>query len=78
MGVGPQSVAAAHGLGFVPVQVEPVELVVPTAHAAHPTLRAVLDAAASPALHAQLATLGGYDAAGAGRPTLVLPGRRSA
>ncbi|BDP43510.1 hypothetical protein DAETH_34790 (plasmid) [Deinococcus aetherius] len=78
VGVGPQAVAAAHGLDFVPVQVEPVELVVPAAHARHPALAALLAAAASPALHAQLATLGGYDPAGAGQVTLVRPARRSA
>ncbi|WP_180970077.1 substrate-binding domain-containing protein [Deinococcus planocerae] len=78
VGVGPQAVALAHGLDFVPVQVEPVELVVPAAHARHPALPALLAAAASPALHAQLATLGGYDPAGAGGVTRVRPARRSA
>ena len=63
---GPRSAAQALGLGFVPVQTERFDLVVPEAHLGHPAILALIAAAQSQAFRAELSALGGYDPAHAG------------
>jgi putative molybdopterin biosynthesis protein len=63
---GPRSAAQALGLGFVPVQTERFDLVVPDAHLGHPALLALIAAAQSQAFRAELSALGGYHPAHAG------------
>ncbi|GGR07285.1 substrate-binding domain-containing protein [Deinococcus ruber] len=63
---GPRSTAQALGLGFVPVQRERFDLVVPGAHLQHPAIAALLLAVQQPDFRAELAALGGYDPQHAG------------
>ncbi|GAA4020959.1 hypothetical protein GCM10022631_38580 [Deinococcus rubellus] len=68
VGVGPRSAAQAHGLAFVPLLRERFDLVIPDRHLKHPGVQALLQAARSPTLHAELRALGGYDPAESGQP----------
>lgn len=70
---GPRSAAQALGLGFVPLQRERFDLVVPLAHRTHPALLALLQAVRSSTFRAELATLGGYDPAHAGDLWTTIP-----
>lgn len=83
VGVGPRSAAQAHGLAFVPLLRERFDLVVPDQHLKHPGVQALLQAARSPALRAELVALGGqgsggYDPAQSGQPIATLFPSRSA
>ncbi|AZI44735.1 helix-turn-helix domain-containing protein (plasmid) [Deinococcus psychrotolerans] len=78
VGVGPRSAAQAHGLDFVPLLRERFDLVVPEEHLTHPGVQALLQAARSPALRAELTSLGGYDPAESGRLISTLSPKRSA
>ena len=63
---GPRVAAQALGLGFVPLQREHFNLIVPEAYLNHPAVRALLHTARSDAFLWELAALGGYDAAQVG------------
>jgi putative molybdopterin biosynthesis protein len=67
-GVAIRSLAAGYGLGAVPLAQEPYELVVPDHFLELPGVQALLDALRRPELRHQVEALGGYDAAGMGRP----------
>lgn len=64
VGVGPRSAAQAHRLDFVPLLRERFDLVIPDRHLTHPGVQAILQAARSPALRAELRALGGQDSGG--------------
>lgn len=71
VGVGPRSTAQAHGLAFVPLLRERFDLVIPDQHLKHPGVQALLQAARSPALRAELTALGGYDPDQSGQPIVT-------
>ena len=66
VGVGPRAAAQAHNLDFVPLTRERFDLAIPDVHLSHPGVQAILHAARSPALRAELSALGGYDPASSG------------
>ena len=65
-GPGIMSVARSLDLGFVPLQVERYDLVIPRAYLTTAPVQALLDVAVSGPYRGELAALGGYDCAGAG------------
>ncbi len=65
-GVSSEPAALAYGLGFVPLADERFELVLPAKQAASREVQALLKVLSSPWLHAQLASLPGYDPASCG------------
>lgn len=65
-GPGIMAVARALGLGFVPLQVERYDLVIPRPYFTMPAMQALLDTLVSGAYRRELAALGGYDTAQAG------------
>jgi len=82
VGVGPRSAAQAHGLDFVPLLRERFDLVIPDRHLTHPGVQAILQAARSPALRAELTALnsqgaGGYDPQHSGQPIATLSPTRT-
>ena len=60
-GPGILSAARAFGLDFLPLQEEPVDLVIPAAYLPAAAMQAVLDVAVSGPYRRELAALGGYD-----------------
>lgn len=65
-GPGILAIARSLGLGFVPLQEERYDLVIPVAYLNTPPLQALLEIAVSPALRAEVEALGGYDHSKAG------------
>jgi len=67
-GVGVQAIARLHGIGFLPVQTERYDLVIPSGLLrSHPALGPFLDALLSPQVRAEIEALGGYDTRETGR-----------
>jgi putative molybdopterin biosynthesis protein len=66
-GFGIEAAARAHGLAFVPLAVERMDLVVRRRDAFEPPLQALLAFVRAPEFAAQAKTLGGYDVTNAGR-----------
>jgi excisionase family DNA binding protein len=66
-GFGIEAAARAHGLAFVPLAVERMDLVVHRRDAFEPPLQALLAFVRAPEFAAQAKTLGGYDVTNAGR-----------
>jgi putative molybdopterin biosynthesis protein len=66
-GFGIEAAARAHGLAFVPLAVERMDLVVHRRDAFEPPLQALLAFVRAPDFAAQAKTLGGYDVTNAGR-----------
>ena len=67
-GVAVQSVAAALGLGFVPLEEERYDLVIPNHFLNQPEVQVLLDLLDRPALHRRVESLGGYDVSSMGNP----------
>jgi len=67
-GVAVQSVAAALGLGFVPLEEERYDLVIPNHFLNQPEVQVLLDLLDRPALHRRVESLGGYDVSPMGNP----------
>jgi molybdate-binding protein/DNA-binding XRE family transcriptional regulator len=67
-GVGVQAAAAALGLGFVPIEEERYDLVIPNHLIDEPGVKALLDLLRRPALRRRVEALGGYDVSGMGLP----------
>jgi molybdate-binding protein/DNA-binding XRE family transcriptional regulator len=65
-GVASEPVARVYGLDFVPLADERFDLVLPGAHLGSREVQGLLKVLASPWLHAQLASLPGYDLASCG------------
>ena len=70
-GVSNEPAALAYGLDFVPLADERFELMLPAKQAASREVQALLKVLSSPWLHAQLASLPGYDPASCGERFLV-------
>ena len=60
-GVGVQSAASTMGLGFVPLEEERYDLVIPNHYLNQPEVQVLLDLLDRPALHRRVEALGGYD-----------------
>ena len=60
-GVGVQSAASTIGLGFVPLEEERYDLVIPNHNLNQPEVQVLLDLLDRPALHRRVEALGGYD-----------------
>ena len=67
-GVGVEAAATALGLGFVPLEEERYDLVIPNHFLNHPGVQALLELLRQPGLHRRVETLGGYDVSAMGRP----------
>ncbi len=67
-GVGVEAAATALGQGFVPLEEERYDLVIPDHFLDHPGVQALLDLLRQPGLHRRVETLGGYDVSGMGQP----------
>ena len=67
-GVGVEAAATALELGFVPLEEERYDLVIPNHFLEQPGVLALLDLLRMPELHRRVETLGGYDVAAMGRP----------
>ena len=67
VGLGIEAAARAHGLAFVPLTVERMDLVAHRRDAFEPPLQALLAFVRTPEFGAQAKTLGGYDVTNAGR-----------
>ena len=67
-GVGVAAAASALGLGFVPLEEEQYDLVIPTHFLDQPGVQVLLDLLRQPGLHRRVETLGGYDVSGMGLP----------
>lgn len=64
--VGPQAIASAFGLAFVPTGGVSFDLVIPKTHLDHPTLQALLQRVRSTDFRREVETLAGYEAGTAG------------
>ncbi len=67
-GVGVQAAATALELGFVPLEEERYDLVIPDHFLDEPGVQALLDLMRQPGLRRRVEALGGYDASGMGSP----------
>ena len=67
-GVGVQAAASALGLGFVPLEEERYDLVIPNHFLDDPGVQALLDLLRRPGLRRRVEALGGYDVSGMGAP----------
>jgi putative molybdopterin biosynthesis protein len=67
-GIGVQTAALAFGLGFIPLQRERYDLVIPRLHyETHPGVKALLDILFSGSFRAEIEALGGYDTRASGK-----------
>jgi putative molybdopterin biosynthesis protein len=71
-GVGIRAAAHAYGLGFVPLQREHYDLVIPRALLVHPPVEAFLEVVQRHAVRRDLEAAGGYDTSGLGAEQPVL------
>jgi molybdate-binding protein len=68
VGIGVRSAAWLFGLGFIPLQEERYDLVIPTPYLhSHPSMSAFLDTIVTRAFRAEIEALGGYDTKETGR-----------
>ena len=67
-GVGVQAAATALGLGFVPLEEERYDLVIPNHFLNHSGVQVLLDLLRQPGLRRRVETLGGYDVSAMGLP----------
>ena len=67
-GVGVQAAASALGLGFVPLEEERYDLVIPNHLLNEPGVQALLELLRRPGLRRRVETLGGYDVSSMGMP----------
>ena len=67
-GVAVQSAASTMGLGFVPLEEERYDLVIPNHFLNQPEVQVLLDLLDRPALHRRVEALGGYDVSPMGNP----------
>ena len=67
-GVGVQSAASTMGLGFVPLEEERYDLVIPNHFLNQPEVQVLLDLLDRPTLHRRVEALGGYDVSPMGNP----------
>ncbi|HIM50062.1 MAG TPA: XRE family transcriptional regulator, partial [Dehalococcoidia bacterium] len=67
-GVGVQAAATALGLGFVPLEEERYDLVIPNHFLNHSGVQVLLDLLRQPGLRRRVETLGGYDVSAMGIP----------
>ena len=67
-GVGVQAAASALGMGFVPLEEERYDLVIPNHLLNEPGVQALLDLLRNPGLHRRVEALGGYDVSNMGQP----------
>ena len=67
-GVGVQAAASAFGLGFLPLEDERYDLVIPNHLLDEPGVQALLSLLRQPGLHRRVEALEGYDASGMGAP----------
>ncbi len=67
-GVGVEAAATALGLGFVPLEEERYDLVIPNHLLDHDGVQALLDLLRQPGLRRRVETLGGYDVSSMGLP----------
>jgi len=67
-GVGVEAAAAALELGFVPLEEERYDLVIPDHFLDHPGIQVLLDLLRQPGLRRRVESLGGYDVSPMGRP----------
>ena len=65
-GVGVESAASTMGLGFVPLEEERYDLVIPNHFLNQPEVQILLDLLDRPALHRRVEALGGYDVSSMG------------
>jgi putative molybdopterin biosynthesis protein len=72
-GIGVRAAARAFGLGFIPLQQERYDLVMPAAVASGPAVHAFLDILRRRGVRAELAAVGEYDTARLGTTLAVLP-----
>ncbi len=70
-GVGVQAAATALGLGFVPLEEEQYDLVIPDHLLDEPGVQALLGLLRQPGLRRRVEALGGYDVSGMGSPAAV-------
>ena len=75
VGIGVESIARLLGLGFVPLQTERFDLVIPSAFTSHPGVERLLDALVSGDVRAEIEALGGYSTQETGK--VVEQGRKS-
>ena len=68
VGIGVQAAASALGLGFVPLEEERYDLVIPNHFLDDPAVRPLLDLLRQPGLRHRIEALGGYDVSGMGEP----------
>jgi len=68
VGIGVQAAASALGLGFVPLEEERYDLVIPNHFLDDPAVQPLLDLLRQPGLHQRIEALGGYDVSGMGLP----------
>lgn len=71
-GIALRAAAAAFGLDFVPLAELRFDLVIPEAHAAHPTIETMLEVLQSSTFRAELAAMPGYDTSRTGATALRL------
>jgi putative molybdopterin biosynthesis protein len=68
VGIGVQTAALAFGLGFIPLQRERYDLVIPRLHyETHPGVKALLDILFSDSFRTEIEALGGYDTRASGK-----------
>ena len=67
-GVGVEAAATALGLGFVPLEEEKYDLVIPNHFLDHLGVQMLLDLLRQPGFRRRVETLGGYDVSAMGRP----------
>ena len=67
VGLGIEAAARAHGLGFLPLATERLDVVAFRRDVFEPPLQALLAWARTPEFSAQAVALGGYDVTGTGR-----------
>ena len=67
-GVGVQAAATALGLGFVPLEEERYDLVIPNHFLNNNGVQVLLDLLRQPGLRRRVETLGGYDVSAMGLP----------
>ncbi len=77
-GVGVEAIAGLLGLGFIPLQTERYDLVIPSAFlSGHPGVGRLLDALVSREVRAEIDALGGYSTRDTGKVVEQRPARRT-
>jgi putative molybdopterin biosynthesis protein len=78
VGVGVEAIAGLLGLGFIPLQTERYDLVIPSAFlTGHPGVGRLLEALVSREVRAEIDALGGYSTKDTGKVVAQQPAKRS-